>query len=500
MNDLIAQLLALTALECAAGVPPESLAALRRVLAAALIQENPGLAPVVPRPDVDPAINDAALAGAELAAERTAAGVRLRFVRETYLAPAPGAERPSQILGPFIDGDATLVQFAVFGPRHSWRWFSMSMSCLCKYIDLPMLLPRETVADAELRNFIIPAGTVWLKAERLVPGAAGFVTLRVASGTLELSVPAAQAAPGADVQLAIGATWRLTLVPEPAPPAAGGSDGNALSIELPTELAIQSDGTVNVTGALGMSGFGSALRFDAPRGGPLVADQAIVFPYEVPAAPWFIGSNRSRLATFEGACLVPLALWVLPVTQTPPDRAFEASHGGSIVMQLKGDLETHCEGASGCFAAVEASLTVNAVGIELRSRHARGVVRLALSLWGPARSDLEFREVVADLRFASRRSGADIVSLAGGRLRNRWDLPRAASGEPFACDAVIEALSLVTEPDGTRGSACAARQQAEPRVHGLALENLYLQVLPCARSPSPAAGLRPAKSPRVSRA
>ena len=231
-----------------------------------------------------------------------------------------------------------------------------------------MLLPRETVADAELRIFIIPAGTVWLKAERLVPGAAGFVTLRVASGTLERSVPAAQAAPGADVQLAIGATWRLTLVPEPAPPAAGGLDGNALSIELPTELAIQSDGTVNVTGALGMSGFGSALRFDAPRGGPLVADQAIVFPYEVPGPvvhrqqPFTTGDVRGR---------VPRAARAVGAARNanPARQDIEASHGGSIVMQLKGDLEANWAGASRS-SPLSSSLTVNAVGIELRSRHA----------------------------------------------------------------------------------------------------------------------------------
>ena len=91
------------------------------------------------------------------------------------------------------------------------------------------------------------------------------------------------------------------------------------------------------------------------------------------------------------------------------------------------------------------------------------------------------------------------MSLAGGRLRNRWDLPRAASGEPFACDAVIEALSLVTEPDGTRRISCAARQQAEPRVHGLALENLYLQVLPVRALAFTGSGASASEVTRVSR-
>ena len=480
MNDLLAQLITWThQLECPAGVPPEALAALRRTLAAALVQQDPGLAAVVARPEVDAAILEAALAGVEVAAERTAAGVRLRFVREPYLSPAPGAERPVQVFGPFVDGDASLVQFRIF---ETARLVSVVLHVDAGFFEVDrvvMLLPRDTAADAELQNFSIPAGTVWVRAAQLVEGAEGFVALRVAGGALELGASGVQAGPGGDLQLALGATWRVTLVPEPAPPAAAdGSDGDALSIELPTELAIQSDGTVNVTGALGLSGFGSALRFETPRSGPLVADQAIAFPYDGLADPWSIAGNRSALTTLVGECAVPLAAWVLPVTQVPPALAFEAVHGGSLAIRFHGELESRWSGARGRFAAIDAGLTVDALGLELRSHRVDAAVDLTLALWGPARSDLAFAAGVADLRFASRRSGADIVALTGGRLRNRWDLPRAASGEPFGCDAQVGSFSIAAEPDGTRRVACAARQPAEPRVHGLALENLYLQVSP----------------------
>jgi len=53
VNDLLAQLLAPTGeLEAAAGVAPESLVALRRILAAILIQQNPifGSCVVLPEP------------------------------------------------------------------------------------------------------------------------------------------------------------------------------------------------------------------------------------------------------------------------------------------------------------------------------------------------------------------------------------------------------------------------------------------------------------------
>src|SRR4029077_20761693 len=115
MNDLFARLLELTGqLELAAGVGPESLSALRRLIAAILIQQNPGMLPVVVPPDGDATIADAAMAGEALAAERAASGIRSRFVREEYLSLTSDIERPAEVFGPFIDGDGSLVEFRVF--------------------------------------------------------------------------------------------------------------------------------------------------------------------------------------------------------------------------------------------------------------------------------------------------------------------------------------------------------------------------------------------------
>ena len=204
MNDLIAQLLELTGqLEPAGGVEPESLSTLRRLIAAILIQLNPGMSPVVVPPDTDPAIADAALAGEALAAERTAAGIRSRFVREAYLAAAAGVEQPAAVFGPFIDGDASLVHFSVFDvvpllPVTVPNPFNPFVH------ELPMLLPLQTTADAELRNFTIPAGTVWVRGERVLQGATGYAVLRASGGLLELGASAVQAEPGAPIQLVFG--------------------------------------------------------------------------------------------------------------------------------------------------------------------------------------------------------------------------------------------------------------------------------------------------------
>ena len=488
MQDLIDQLLALTGqLEAAAGVPASALDALRRWFAAALIQQNPALAPVVQHPDVDPAINAAALAGEALAAERSAAGVRLAMLREHAAGAGASAQQAARVFGPFIDGDASLVQFSVFETA-AFTPVVLDVDFVFFHMhDVPMLLPGGTVADAERRNFSIPPGTVWLRAARLVPAATGYVVLRVAGGALQLGLPASQAVPGAPIQLAGLSTWQLVLVPEPAAPLAGGSDGNALDILLPSTLTITSDGNVAVAGALSVAGFGSPLQFDAAPAAPAQADAAIVFVYPAPALAWTVAGNRSALANFDGTCAVRLGIWSLPVTQVPIEQAFEAAHGGTLSVALQGVLNCSLGGtapgvATGRLALVDPRLTANALGLELRSRRPDAALQLALSLWGPARSRIDWGQGLADLRFISRRNAADSLTAAGGQLRNRWDLPRAASGQPFPCDATLTSLSFIAEPDGTRRIACAAQQQGQAnvpmQVQGLALPNLYLQVLP----------------------
>lgn len=478
MNDLLAQLLALTgSLEETEAVSAELLDEVRRLVAACLIQQNPALLPVIADPHHAQALNEAAVAGASLAAERSAAGVRLRFIREPYLAPVADSSQPFMVAGPFIDGDAGLVQFRFF-ESIAMRAVSLEVDIFFVQVhELLMLLPRDTAADAELSVFSIPAGTVWLRAERLVPGAGGYVALRVSGGSLQFDRPATIAEPGGNVQIALGVNWTLTLEPEPAPQATfEGSDANALSLQLPSRLELRSDGTVSVAGAIGIAGYGSTISFETPSGEPVAADQAIVFPYDAGLTTWSVAGNRSPLANFEGECTVQAALWVVPLTLTPPEEACEAAHGGLVALRLQGRLQSSLSGAQGHIGWLDVRLVANAQGIELAGRHADASARINLALWGSARSDLDFGAGISGLRFASRRDGADMLALVGGRLRNRWDLPQDASGQPFPCDATIETFSTIAEADGLRRIAVTASQLEPTRLHGLVLENLYLSV------------------------
>ena len=488
VNPLLAQLRALAgALACAEGVAPEALEDVLRLLAACLVQQNPAAGAGAADPAFSQAVNEAAVAGAALAAEKTAAGISLRFVREPYLAASSDPGRPFRVAGPFVDEGAALLQFRFF---ESTPMRSVSLDIvlfLVEVHELLMRLPGDSVIDAALQAVSIPAGTVWLRAERLVPGTAGYAVLRVNGGTLQFGQPVTVVAATGGVQVPFGASWTLTLEPEVALPAdASGPDANAMTLQLPREFELRSDGSSRVTGPIGITGFGSALSFDTPSGGAIAADQAIVYAYDVATAAWSIAGHRSLLLGLTGDCVVQAALWGLPLTLAVPDTAGEAAHGGLIGFRFQGTVQGRLSAGEGGLPWVDPSLIANAQGFEWRSRRASASAQLphlSLGLWGAARSDLDAGGGLTDLRFASFRDGADILAWSGGRLRNQWDLPRDASGAPFACNAWVDAFSTVAEADGLRRVAVRVAQAlpAPIRLHGLALENLYLSVSPVRR-------------------
>lgn len=478
MDGLIARLLALTGgLSAAAGTSVQALSDLRRLIAAIMIQADPGLASPPLQNDVDPDIAAAIAEAPALADTRTAAGLVSRVLREPYLATLSSPERTAAVFGPFVDASDQLVAFRIVDET---AFQAVEMHVQLPFVDAketPFLLPLGTTGDAALRNFVLPAGTVWIRGERLAQGAPGYAVLRVSGGTLALSAPATQVGPNAPLQIHLDTSWTLTVTPQPAPVATPeGSDGNALAITLPTQLTLQSDGSTIIDGAPGLAGFGSEVRFDSPDGGPVVTDAAIAFPYAGLADPWAIDGGRSRIAAFTGEGRVRLGVWALPLTHVAPDQAFEAAHGGSVAVQFEGALSCDLRGAAGRLLWTNPNLTANALGLELRASDADAAATLDLNLWGPAQTRLDLAGPIRSLRFTSFRDAADCAGLFGGRLRNRWDLPRSASGAPFGFEGALGALTLIAEADGLRRMAVTAVQPPAPEMHGVALQNLYLQV------------------------
>lgn len=478
MNVVLDQLLAISGrLAVPSGVTEDSLASLRVFLAASLIQQNPAALPIQPDLSVDTAINEAAAKGALLAARFDADAIRVRVLRDSYVTPAIKADRPTQIFGPFVDADGSLVQFAVF---ESTRFLTVLLTLPAPFplvTETLMFLPRGSSSSDGNRTFEIQPGTVWLRARFVVANTAGYIGLRVKKGMLQIDQPA-QPRPGSRIGVPTSAQWSLELEPDqPTDPDGGGSDANALSARLPRRLVVVSTGESHVKGKILISGFGSDLEFPDPLGAPVADADSITFPYDAGDAVWSIDGNLSEAAQFTGECRVISAGFTLPLNKLPLNDFGDASHGGSLRLRLSDRLESRMLGAAGTFTWFDTILSANATGVSLDALQAASSARSEIDLWTPAHTDAVFaQQSIERVSFSSLRDGRDVALVRGGEIRNKWDLPLTAAGKPFSYEGKIELFAVIAEPAGLFRVACAAVQQPDNRPHGLALENLYLLV------------------------
>ena len=478
MNVVLDQLLGISGrLAVPSGVPEDSLTSLRVFLAASLIQQNPGALPIQPDPSVDTAINEAAARGALLAARFDEVAIRVRVLRDSYVAPAVTADLPTNVFGPFVDADGSLVQFAVFERA---RFLTVQLTLPAPFplvTETLMLLPRESSSSDGNRTFEIPPGTVWLRARFAVPNTAGYIGVRVKRGTLQID-RAAQPRPGNSIGVPTTAEWSLELEPEqPGAPDGSGSDANAVTARLPRRFVVVSTGESHVKGKIVISGFGSDLEFLDPLGAPFADADSITFPYDAGDAVWSIDGNLSKAAQFTGECRVMSAGWTLPLNKLPLNAFGEASHGGSLRIGVRDGLKSRMLGAAGTFTWFDTILSANAQGISLDALQAASSARSELDLWTTAHTDAVFaQQSIERVSFSSLRDGRDVALVNGGEIRNKWDLPLTAAGKPFSYEGKIELFAVIVEPTGQFRVACAAVQQPDNRSHGVALENLYLLV------------------------
>ena len=160
----------------------------------------------------------------------------------------------------------------------------------------------------------------------------------------------------------------------------------------------------------------------------------------------------------------------------------DAPHGGSLVVQLSGPVSLKLTGvAGGDFHKDAARLSANASRIDLEVPRPDASGRIELELWRPALSRIVFGEkLTGRVRFASERDRGDLALVhEGGSIRNRWDLPLTAAGNPFAFEGGLENVAILSRPTGLYVAGLAHRDVGT-QVEGLVLENLYLTV----RSPS----------------
>ena len=417
-------------------------------------------------------------------------------VREPYLAVESRAERAREVFGPFIDDELALVQFAFFENARFVVVISHLQTPFFEIREPVLLLPADSAPDAaDPLLWNLPAGTVWLRADRLAAGAQGFVALRISGGIFNAGAVLPPPEPDGTLLVPVVAPWALSVEPEPAPAAdAAGSDGNALAIELPLRLELGNGVAPVVSGALGLAGFGDALRFATQAGAPVIGGDAIAFPFDTTGATWRIAGNRSALCQADGSAEVAAAVWSLPLSKAPLEQAGEAAHGGSVALLLRNGPALRVAGASGVCRAIDSVLSADARGLDWKLRRAETNLSIDVALWDPSSSRLQSGvQRIAGLRFASRRGGADLAGLEGGRLHNRWNRPLAASNRPFDFDGTGDAMTLIAEADGLhRTAASASRDPDADVVEGYALENLYLHLRPARHMAFVGSGAAPA--------
>ncbi len=223
----------------------------------------------IPPGQIDPLIVEAIQAGAAQAAALKAAGVNFTFDEEEVpVGTTRIAEHATEVIGPFYVDPSRLVRVAsyqsvTFRPVNE-RMGGGGGGVPVTEGELLMLIPHASTPDApDNLNWTLPAGTVWIESRFLTAAAPGFTGLRIAGGKLQFD---ANPSFHGILLPQKGAVWTLSVQPEPLPPAnSNGSDANALNLQLPAQLVVHSDKPPEISGDLGISGFGSDLHLYADR-------------------------------------------------------------------------------------------------------------------------------------------------------------------------------------------------------------------------------------------
>lgn len=482
MNTLIQLLInTLKNIEPAAGADAESLRGLLRNLAALNIQLDPSQA-VIPPGDFDPRIVEAIHDAVELVADLGKTSTRLRLFEEELPRGTPAigdqpeqtGEQASEIFGPFVGRQGVLERLKAFRSGAFLR--VMSHIALVGPNELQILIPAASTPDApDLRNWTLAPGTVWIASRFLVQGTTGFTGLRIKGGTMK--VDAAARTDAVTIQLPSGLpAWSLSLEPEATPPSGAGSDGDALALTLPTRLDVHFHAPPVVSGAPVLSGFGSDIHF-AMSGAPHTAGSQILFPMQAAEPTWSISGNASGLATFSGESAVASADYALTISSTDPDFLAEAAHGGSLVVRLGTPFSSSFAAQQGGVSNwLRTVLTANALQIELDCREANSAAAYDLDLWTTTNSAVRFAgQSLSGLFFRSERGAGDTVVMQGGAIRNQWDLPCSADGQPFAFAGRTDTFGLFSNSAGTWITVSATASVSD-LLQGLTLENLHLVV------------------------
>jgi hypothetical protein len=408
-------------------------------------------------------------------------------------------------LGPFLDA---------FGQPY---WFDIRRALQQVVILAPdaqeivLTMPQGRV-DAD-GNFMLPAGSVWIRAKILAPHAPehGFVGLKIQEG--RLTVNGGGTVTGGGIVLSAGTELTLALTLEPPSPLAALASGPGLDaqdavVSLPTRATllihipetilvqmparggiIASDAAVTVYGVTCNLTFveGVAATYNSEL-------NRVLIPYRSAATTFAPASVRSQVFQPSGQTAVSRAAWALPVAVPPADapQLGPVEGVGGLLLVLAPGLQATWSGLHSRVAGgvrtlnlAQTFLLIEPGRLTLKAQQAEAKrVTQTLQLWqesaAPRRCsiDLEFPQPVA-VQFASHAATdpSEALLLNSVTAIAHLDQPISADGKRFALLSK-QATAILSENSTSRflrlgGPADLPPNGVEPTA--LVLTNLFLK-------------------------
>ena len=352
-------------------------------------------------------------------------------------------------LGPFIDHTGRWLWFDFFRRVHTVS--------VVRGTEVILQVPIGGLLTAR-QDYILAAGSVWLKSQLLAPSAPGgaYTGLSITGGRLSFRSPVTLS--GGAIVIIGSDTCELTLeldqpVPDVTADTTTGRDAKDLAIHLPAQVTIDctpGHAVVTHAGDADQQVYGAAYRYTRVTG-TVVYDTAlnrILIPYRTEATQVTVPIVTSDLISLSGAGAILESYWALPVTVAALADLGSAAGAGALAMRAGPGLLAKWAGLDkGQIWLNECYLLIEPGRIALTAVHAGGRSRSTLEMWDENNPGRHVRSQVEltygptfVLLYNCLSSGAETIALNGVALAASLDRPVTASGQRPAVRAPAAAV------------------------------------------------------------
>jgi hypothetical protein len=396
-------------------------------------------------------------------------------------------------LGPFRSFGGWPVWFDLYHTVHQVRVVRAPGAVVL--LGLPMRGPIRAATTYRLAR-----GSAWLASQPLSSAApsGSYTGLRIRSGTLRLSAPAAIVAGVIHVPANVTITLTLQLDALAATPGVRfgpGADAANSSAAVPTEatFVFAPTGLAAVTAndaSAVLYGVTVPLRRTTANQVYEPGLNRILIPYTTPLASFTVAQSRSDLFTLSGTAPIAGAAWALSVAVIDPAALGPASGAGALVLQTRSGLQATWRGLAGGTVAVNSAFfgvepgMLWVTALQARDRRATQTLKLWVEDTTSRRSSIDLRyQQPFPLRYFSLQTGVEVLQLEGATTAH-LDRPRRADGMRLGIDLPRTALALFENAAGVSVRLLASLPAPNPAKNepekpiALVLTNALLKTTP----------------------